>query len=157
MANEAERAPAVPRVAFYNRPRVRSAVWQLAVVAVLLWFGIEFALNAKANLDAQRITSGFGFLDNTAGFGVNQSLIAYSETDSYRRVFLVGLLNTLLVSGLGIVLATIIGFGITRPRLERKKASNSEMLCRGLGSAPSTARYQNRIWNKSGRLRISST
>jgi general L-amino acid transport system permease protein len=116
VASEAERVPAVPRVAFYNKPKVRSAVWQLAVVAMLLWFGIEFALNAKANLDAQRITSGFGFLDNTAGFGVNQSLIAYSETDSYRRVFLVGLLNTLLVAGIGIVLATIIGFivGIAR-------------------------------------------
>jgi general L-amino acid transport system permease protein len=116
VASEAERFPAVPQVAFYNRPGVRNAVWQLAVVAMLLWFGVEFALNAKANLDAQRITSGFGFLDNTAGFGVNQSLIAYSETDSYRRVFLVGLLNTLLVAGLGIVFATIIGFivGIAR-------------------------------------------
>ena len=116
MASETERIPVVPQVAFYNRPSVRNAVWQLAVVATLLWFGVEFALNAKANLDAQRITSGFGFLDNTAGFGVNQSLIAYSETDSYRRVFLVGLLNTLLVAGLGIVLATIIGFivGIAR-------------------------------------------
>src|SRR5206468_5146822 len=101
----------------YNRPSVRNAVWQLAVVATLLWFGVEFALNAKANLDAQRITSGFGFLDNTAGFGVNQSLIAYSETDSYRRVFMVGLLNTLLVAGLGIVLATVIGFVVGIARL----------------------------------------
>jgi ABC-type amino acid transport system permease subunit len=117
VATEAERAPAVPRVAFYNRPKVRSAVWQLAVVALLLWFGIEFALNAKANLDAQRITSGFGFLDNTAGFSVSQSLIAYSETDSYRRVFLVGLLNTLLVAGLGIVFATVIGFVVGIARL----------------------------------------
>jgi general L-amino acid transport system permease protein len=107
----------MPRVAFYNRPKVRSAVWQLVVVAVLLWFGVEFALNAKANLDAQRIASGFGFLDNTAGFSVNQSLIAYSETDSYRRVFLAGLLNTLLVSGLGIVFATIIGFVVGIARL----------------------------------------
>ena len=117
MVSQTERAPALPHVAFYNRPKVRSAAWQLAVVAMLLWFAIEFALNAKANLDAQRITSGFGFLDNTAGFGVNQSLIAYSETDSYRRVFLVGLLNTLLVSGLGIVLATIVGFVVGIARL----------------------------------------
>ena len=52
---------------------------------------LQFALNAKANLDAQEITSGFGFLDNTAGFGVNQSLIPYSESDTYGRVFFVGL------------------------------------------------------------------
>ncbi len=84
---------------------------------MVLWFGYEFALNAKANLEAQQITSGFGFLDQTAGFGINQSLIAYSETDTYARVFLVGLLNTLLVSVLGIVLATVLGFVIGIARL----------------------------------------
>jgi general L-amino acid transport system permease protein len=121
MASEAERAaaeiaPTLPRVPLYNNPKIRSAAWQIGLLAALVWFGYEFALNAKANLDAQRIASGVGFLGNTAGFGVNQSLIAYSETDSYGRVFLVGLLNTLLVSGLGIVFATILGFvvGISR-------------------------------------------
>ena len=121
MASEAERAsaelaPTLPRVPLYNNPKIRSAAWQVGLLAALVWFGYEFALNAKANLDAQRIASGVGFLGNTAGFGVNQSLIAYSETDSYGRVFLVGLLNTLLVSGLGIVFATILGFvvGISR-------------------------------------------
>jgi general L-amino acid transport system permease protein len=83
----------------------------------VLWFGYEFALNAKANLEAQKITSGFGFLENTAGFGVNQSLIPYNESDTYGRVFLVGLLNTLLVAGVGIVLATILGFLIGIARL----------------------------------------
>jgi general L-amino acid transport system permease protein len=102
---------------FYNNPKVRSAIWQLAMLAVLLWLGYEIALNAKTNLDAQRIASGLGFLGNTAGFGVNQSLIAYSETDSYGRVFLVGLLNTLLVAGIGIVLATILGFVVGIARL----------------------------------------
>ena len=115
MASEAERFPAVPQVAFYNRPSVRNAVWQLAVVATLLWCGVEFVLNAKANLEALKITSGFGFLETTAGFGVNQSLIAYSESDSYARVFLVGLLNTLLVAALGILLATMLGFVIGGP------------------------------------------
>jgi general L-amino acid transport system permease protein len=113
----AERAPALPRVAFYNHPKIRSAIWQFVLLAALLWFAYEFALNAKANLDAQRISSGFGFLENTAGFGVNQTLIAYSETDSYGRVFLVGLLNTLLVAGLGIVFATLIGFVVGIARL----------------------------------------
>ena len=117
MASEAERFPAVPQVAFYNRPSVRNTVWQLAVMATLLWFGVEFALNAKANLDAQKITSGFGFLDNTAGFGINQSLIPYNEADTYARVFFVGLLNTLLVAAIGIVLATILGFLVGLARL----------------------------------------
>jgi general L-amino acid transport system permease protein len=117
VASAAERAVANTRIAIYNNPKVRGAVWQLAILVALLWFGYEFALNAKANLEAQGIASGFEFLDNTAGFGVNQSLIPYNETDTYGRVFLVGLVNTLLVAGLGIVLATILGFAVGIARL----------------------------------------
>jgi general L-amino acid transport system permease protein len=114
-----ERASAPPRVAIYNRPKIRAVFYQLILLAALLWLGVEIALNAKANLDAQKITSGFGFLDNTAGFGINQSLIAYNESDTYARVFFVGLLNTLLVAGIGIVLATILGFLVGLGRLSR--------------------------------------
>jgi general L-amino acid transport system permease protein len=108
---------APPRVAIYNRPKIRAVFYQLVVLVALLWLGFEIALNAKANLDAQKITSGFGFLDNTAGFGINQSLIAYNEADTYARVFFVGLLNTLLVAAIGIVLATILGFFVGLARL----------------------------------------
>src|SRR6202140_5059930 len=71
---------------------------QVLFVAALVWIGYEIVDNARANLQAQRITSGFGFLKNTAGFAVSQNLIPYSGSDSYPRVFFVGLLNTLLVS-----------------------------------------------------------
>jgi len=110
---------AQPTIAIYNRPRIRAVFYQLVLLATVLWLGYEVALNAKANLDAQKIASGFGFLDNTAGFAINQSLIPYDESDSYGRVFLVGLLNTLLVAGIGIVLATILGFFIGIARLSR--------------------------------------
>ena len=119
MSIQIERAVAPPRVAIYNRPKIRAVFYQLVLLAALLWLGFEFALNAKANLDAQKITSGFGFLDNTAGFGINQSLIAYNEADTYARVFFVGLLNTLLVAAIGIVLATILGFLVGLARLSR--------------------------------------
>ena len=119
MSIQLERAVAPPRVAIYNRPKIRAVFYQLVLLAALLWLGFEFALNAKANLDAQRITSGFGFLDNTAGFGINQSLIPYNEADTYARVFFVGLLNTLLVAAIGIVLATILGFFVGLARLSR--------------------------------------
>jgi len=110
---------APPRVAIYNRPKIRAVCYQLVLLAAVLWLGFEFALNAKANLDAQKIASGFGFLDNTAGFGINQSLIPYNESDTYARVFFVGLLNTLLVAAIGIVLATILGFFVGIARLSR--------------------------------------
>jgi general L-amino acid transport system permease protein len=107
----------VTRVAFFNKPRVRSAIYQLAVLAAVIWFVAEFALNASANLEAKNQRFGFGFLNDPASFGINQTLIDYSEQDTYARVFFVGLLNTLLVSGLGIVFATILGFAIGLARL----------------------------------------
>src|SRR6201747_957986 len=92
-------------------------VIQLLFVAVLAWIAYEIVANARANLQAQRITAGFGFLANTAGFDVSQNLIPYSGSDSYTRVFLVGLLNTLLVSVIGIFFATLIGFIVALGRL----------------------------------------
>jgi general L-amino acid transport system permease protein len=90
---------------------------QLVFAAVLAWIGYEIVANARANLQAQRITSGFDFLSRNAGFDVSQSLIPYSGSDTYTRVFLVGLLNTLLVSVIGIFFATVIGFLVALGRL----------------------------------------
>src|ERR1700674_2628195 len=92
-------------------------VLQLLFAAALVWIGYEIVANARANVQSQRITSGFGFLANTAGFDVSQSLIAYSGSDSYARVFLVGLLNTLVVAIIGIFFATVIGFLVALGRL----------------------------------------
>jgi general L-amino acid transport system permease protein len=90
---------------------------QIVFVIALVWIGYEIIANARANLEAQRITSGFGFLNNTAGFDVSQSLISYSGSNTYTRVFLVGLLNTFLVSIIGIFFATVIGFTVGLGRL----------------------------------------
>jgi general L-amino acid transport system permease protein len=92
-------------------------VLQLLFVAVLAWIAYEIVSNASENLKAQRITAGFGFLANTAGFDVSQSLISYSGSDTYTRVFFVGLLNTLLVSLIGVFFATLIGFLVALGRL----------------------------------------
>ena len=117
MTAEPGSAAGPPPVPLVNDPRVRATFYQLVLLVAVIWAGYEFALNAKENLEAQRITSGFGFLEQTAGFSISQSLIPYSETDSYARAFLVGLLNTLLVAGIGIVLATALGFAIGIARL----------------------------------------
>jgi general L-amino acid transport system permease protein len=106
-----------PRIAVYNNPKVRGAFYQVVLLALVLWAGYEIVFNVKANLEARRIATGLGFLNSTAGFSVSQSLIPYHETHTYGRVFVVGLLNTLLVSVIGIVLATMLGFGIGLARL----------------------------------------
>ncbi|MGX1354568.1 general L-amino acid transport system permease protein [Bradyrhizobium elkanii] len=90
---------------------------QIVFAAVLAWVAYEIVANARANLETQRIASGFGFLKNNAGFDVSLNLIPYSGSDTYTRVFFVGLFNTLLVAGIGIVFATIIGFIVALCRL----------------------------------------
>jgi general L-amino acid transport system permease protein len=90
---------------------------QLVFAAALVWIGYEIVANARTNLQSQRIVSGFGFLKNTAGFDVSQNLIPYSGSDTYTRVFFVGLLNTLLVSVIGIFFATLIGVIVALGRL----------------------------------------
>src|SRR6201996_3721458 len=121
MAIEA-RTPPPQFVAKLRRALGGRAGWggfalQILFVGALAWIAYEIVANARANLEAQRITSGFGFLANTAGFDVSQSLIPYSGSDTYTRVFFVGLLNTLLVAVIGIFFATIIGFLVGLGRL----------------------------------------
>jgi general L-amino acid transport system permease protein len=115
-ATAAAEAPK-PKVPLFRDPKVRGIAYQVllcAVIAFLAWAAIS---NAIENLARAKIASGFGFWDNTAGFDISQTLIDYSTTSTYGRAFWVGLLNTLLVAGLGIVLATILGFAIGIARL----------------------------------------
>ncbi|MDH5265440.1 MAG: amino acid ABC transporter permease [Betaproteobacteria bacterium] len=101
----------------WNDPRIRAIVFQVLVSAGVIAVGVYLVRNLLHNLELRGISTGFDFLANRAGFAVNQSLIPYDESSSYGRTFFVGLLNTLLVSGLGIVLATILGFIIGVARL----------------------------------------
>ncbi|MEW6254510.1 MAG: amino acid ABC transporter permease [Pseudomonadota bacterium] len=101
----------------WTDPALRSAVIQVSLALLIIWMAWSFYANAQSNLARQGIASGFGFLDNSAGFGITQTLIPYSESMSYGRAFLVGLLNTLLVAVLGIILATVIGFLVGVARL----------------------------------------
>src|ERR1035438_6545553 len=108
------------RVAFYNDPRVRSIAYQVALCAVVGILVYGAARNAIDNLERAHIASGFGFWNHTAGFDISQTLIGFnSAASSYGRAFWVGLLNTLLVAGLGIVFASILGFIIGIARLSK--------------------------------------
>lgn len=92
----------------FANPTVRAWLFQiLAVVAVVGIIGWLFH-NTVTNLSNRGITSGFAFLDRGAGFGIVQHLIDYQQGDTYGRVFIVGLLNTLLVSALCIVFASVL-------------------------------------------------
>ena len=102
---------------FYD-PKVRGFVYQVLLVAVVAFLLYEASTNAYDNLRRVGIVSGFGFLENTAGFDISQAFIPYSAAAStYGEAFVVGLLNTLLVAAIGIVFATLLGFVVGVARL----------------------------------------
>lgn len=102
---------------FWNDPQFRAIAFQVLFLAAILGFIVYIINNTLHNLEERGISTGFAFLWNEAGFGILQTLIPYDETYSFGRTFIVGLLNTILVSFLGIILATIVGFIIGVARL----------------------------------------
>lgn len=110
-----ELAPSKPP--FWRNPKVHALFFQvLLLTGVFIFFGYIFN-NTVVNLESRGIITSFGFLDQEAGFGIIQSLIDYTPASSYGRTFFVGLLNTVLVSAFGIVLATIVGLIVGLARL----------------------------------------
>ena len=108
-----------PKVSLLYDPKVRSIAYQIGLCAIIGFLLYSAATNAIHNLAKAHIASGFGFWNNTAGFDISQTLIQYSTVSTYGRAFWVGLLNTLLVAGIGIVLATILGFIVGVLRLSK--------------------------------------
>src|SRR5580692_10747920 len=110
-------APAKP--APWRDPKIRAIAYQVAFVAAVAGFVAFLVHNTLDNIGRQNIATGFGFLEREAAFGIGESLIPYSPADTYARAFLVGLTNTLYVSAIGIVLATILGTLMGLARLSR--------------------------------------
>src|SRR5699024_2007526 len=116
MADTEQLPPGPPKPRPWNDPRIRALVFQVAILAAVAWVGWVLVRNTMTNMAALGIGTGFGFLGESADFGILMSLIPFDESMSYLRVFYVGLINTLVVSAIGIVLSTILGFivGIAR-------------------------------------------
>jgi general L-amino acid transport system permease protein len=116
MAVIAEHRSAVP---IWQNRTIRNLFYQavvLGLIAALAWF---FVSNTAANLAKRGIASGFDFLGNTAGFDISFHLLDYSLRSTYGDALVIGIINTLLVSAIGVVLATIIGFVVGIARLSR--------------------------------------
>lgn len=104
---------------FLYSAKFRLILFQVILIGAVFYCCYAMITNLQANLSQQGIASGFGFLDERAGFSILWSLIDYSDQDNYLRVFWVGLTNTLLVSFLGIVSSLVLGFIIGIMRLSR--------------------------------------
>ena len=92
---------------------------QILTVAFLILVVIYFTINAQSNMGNRGISFGFGFLSQESSFDITFSLIDYDGSHTYARAFLVGLLNTILVSAIGIFFATILGVTIGIARLSQ--------------------------------------
>src|SRR5260370_2271527 len=113
------------RVAPWNDPIVRGWVFQIVVVGAVGFLAWYLVSNTVENLARQKIASGFHYLEREAGFEIGDTMIAYSPASTYSPAILVGLLNTLKVSVLGVIMATILGTLIGVGRL-----SNNWLLSR---------------------------
>lgn len=113
-------APQAPRRRLsWNDPFTRGIIYQVLILGMLgfcVWYLVS---NTLHNLAVRNISTGFGFLDREAGFAIGESSIAYTPSDTYGRAILVGLINTLKVSVIGIVAATLIGTVLGIARLSR--------------------------------------
>src|SRR5690625_4654508 len=115
--NGGKKLPAKPRGglgATWYDIRVRSWLYQLVVIFSVILLGALLIGNAQDALSRQGISTGFGFLVENAGFEIGEKLIPFQSTDSFVRAYSVAVLNTLKVSLVSIIVATIIGitFGI---------------------------------------------
>ena len=99
-----------------DHPRVKFILPQALLLVFIFSIIGYFSFNASSNLSARGIDTGFGFLKNKASFDIQFSMIEFDSSMSYARAYLVGLLNTILVSAIGILFATLLGFffGILR-------------------------------------------
>ena len=101
---------------FWRDPDKRAMLFQALALGFVLYLGYSLVSNTMANLERQNIQTGFNFLSVSTGFSIAESIIFYDEDSSYLDAFFVGLGNTIYVSIIGIVLATVIGFlmGVAR-------------------------------------------
>ena len=104
------------KVPFLQDPKKRSIVFQFCTLAVVAMLGYYLFSNTVANLERQAIATGFGFLQKESSFEIGESVIPYSAADTYARALIVGVLNTLKVSFIGIIITVILGalIGVAR-------------------------------------------
>ena len=104
---------------FLNDAGNRALIFQILLLIAVVFAGYYLFSNLQANLDNRGISTGFAFFNEPAGFPILMHLIEYTEADTYGRAFFVALINTFVISLLGIILATIIGVIMGLARLSK--------------------------------------
>ena len=105
--------------AIINDERYRSVFYQVVVFGLFIWAVFSLIENTQINMATRKMAVGFDFLKNSAGFAVAWTPLDYQPSDSYFMVYWVGIINTLILAGISIVLATFLGFVVGILRLSR--------------------------------------
>ena len=105
--------------AIINDERYRSVFYQVVVFGLFIWAVFSLIENTQINMATRKMAVGFDFLKNSAGFAVAWTPLDYKPSDSYFMVYWVGIINTLILAGISIVLATLLGFVVGILRLSR--------------------------------------
>jgi len=114
-----EKSPAIRSqkiVPLWRDERILRILGQVVFLVLVTAFLVYLVRNMLVNLNRLGLGLGFDFLPLTSGFDIGEHLIPYGRSDTFLRALFVGFLNTVLVSGLGILVATLLGliFGIAR-------------------------------------------
>jgi general L-amino acid transport system permease protein len=107
------------KIPFWYDPTKRAIIYQVVVLGMVGMVAYYLFTNTLANLERQNIATGFGFFAKEASFEIGESPISYSAADTYARALLVGVLNTIKVSFIGIILTVILGTFVGIVRLSR--------------------------------------
>ncbi len=105
-----QQQPGVKLSELWVDKRSRGVIIQIIALILLLLFIGFIVNNTINNLKLLGVETGYGFLNEPSNYDINQRPIEYSSRSSHGRAALVGILNTAIVAGAGIVLATILGF-----------------------------------------------
>jgi general L-amino acid transport system permease protein len=106
-------------VPFWRDERYLQIIAQVVVVSALLALGYWLTHNLLTGLEALGTPLSFKFLGLTAQFDIGEKLIDYSRNSTYLRALTVGLLNTIKVSFLGILFASLFGIIVGIARLSK--------------------------------------
>lgn len=102
---------------FWYDPRFRAVIYQILLIGGLVLLAAYLISNTLQNLDERGIKSGFGFLQTQASFDIGEGWLPYNPEDSYWYAFIVGIINTIRVSVMGVIIATALGIVVGIARL----------------------------------------
>lgn len=108
---------------FWRRKAIRSAAFQGGFLALIVALLVGATLTARANLTAQGLTSGFGFLWKATGWEMNFTLLPATTSDPYWWYLTLGLMNTLFMGTIGLAGASVLGLGLGLMRSGRNPAA----------------------------------